>query len=206
MINIRRSEERGGGNHGWLNTHHTFSFNTYYDPKFMGFRSLRVINEDWVAAGQGFPTHPHQNMEIITYILEGEIEHKDSLGPGSIIRPGDGQREPVKDEGGAFAADLDRAGPCRAQTQLRAERISGDGKAEQAAFNRFSKWRGRFGNDTSRRQALRIFVGAGQRGLPPDLEGTLCLAAGCEGRGRTEWEAAQSGRRSGSERRIKADD
>jgi quercetin 2,3-dioxygenase len=92
MINIRRSEERGGGNHGWLKTHHTFSFDQFYDPRWMGFRSLRVINEDWVGAGHGFPAHPHRDMEIITYLLEGAIEHKDSLGTGSIIRPGDGQR------------------------------------------------------------------------------------------------------------------
>jgi quercetin 2,3-dioxygenase len=92
MINIRHSEERGGGNHGWLKTHHTFSFDQFYDPRWMGFRSLRVINEDWVAGGQGFPAHPHRDMEIITYLLEGGIEHKDSLGTASIIRPGDGQR------------------------------------------------------------------------------------------------------------------
>jgi len=92
MIEIRRSEERGGGDHGWLKTHHTFSFDRFYDPRWMGFRSLRVINEDWVSAGQGFPAHPHRDMEILTYILEGGIEHQDSLGTSSIIRPGDGQR------------------------------------------------------------------------------------------------------------------
>jgi len=92
MINIRRSAERGGGDFGWLKTQHSFSFDTYHDPRFMGFRSLRVINEDWVQAGHGFPMHPHRDMEIITYVLDGALEHKDCMGNGSIIRPGDGQR------------------------------------------------------------------------------------------------------------------
>ncbi len=92
MIRVRKAQDRGHANHGWLDTYHTFSFSTYRDPNHVHFRALRVMNEDVVAPGQGFGTHPHNDMEIVTYVLEGALEHRDSMGNGEVLRPGEFQR------------------------------------------------------------------------------------------------------------------
>lgn len=92
MIQVRKAQDRGHANHGWLDTYHTFSFSTYQDRNHMKFRSLRVMNEDIVAPGQGFGTHPHNDMEIVTCVLSGALEHKDSMGNGAVLRPGEFQR------------------------------------------------------------------------------------------------------------------
>src|ERR1700694_2596751 len=152
MISVRKANDRGMTSIDWLKSRHTFSFGDYYDANEQGFSDLRVINEDWVASGAGFPPHAHRDMEIITYVIDGAVQHRDSMGKRfrdpARRRAADERRyrsdaqrvQSVEGRGAASAADLDSAGSPRVSAGLRAEERSGRGKAWASADNRIARW------------------------------------------------------------------
>jgi quercetin 2,3-dioxygenase len=183
MIRHRKSDERGHFDHGWLQTYHTFSFSRYYDPRHMSFRSLRVMNEDWIAPGQGFGTHDHDNMEIVTYVLEGEVAHRDSLGSGDVLRPGEFQRMTAGTGISHSEFNGSRTDPLHLyQIWLLPERAGLEPSYEQKAFpqdERHNRLRlvaspdGRDGSLTIRQDA-RIYLSS----IDQDRELTHALAGG----------------------------
>jgi len=174
MIQLRKAKDRGHAEHGWLQARHTFSFATYQDPEHMQFRSLRVMNEDRIASGQGFGTHPHHDMEIVTYVLEGALEHKDSMGNGEVLRPGEFQR--MSAGTGITHSEFNPSGtdPVHLyQIWLIPERKGIDPSYEQKRFSdeeRHNKWRLVASRDAAEgslliHQDARIFLSSLDRGV-----------------------------------------
>lgn len=159
MINIRRSKDRGYEDKGWLQTYHTFSFDTYYDPDFLGFRTIRVINEDRVKGGKGFGSHMHRDMEVITYVVEGALEHKDSMGNTSVIRPGEVQRMSAGSGVNHSEYNLSHHLPVHfLQIWIQPDQFGIDPSYVQRQFSAASKW-GQWcliGSRTGREGSLRI--------------------------------------------------
>ena len=190
MIRIRKAAERGHFDHGWLDTRHTFSFGRYHDPRHMGFRALRVMNEDWVKPGEGFGAHPHRDMEIVTYVLDGALEHRDSLGDGGTIRPGELQRMTagtgiVHSEANPSTAESvhlyqiwllpERGG---IGSVLRAAVFPRIRAAQPVAAGRVARWTRRFAHDPTGCVALSRHTGCGPRYLAPAGSRAACLASG----------------------------
>ena len=172
MITIRPSEERGHANHGWLDTYYSFSFSDYYDRKHMGFRDLRVINEDRVSAGRGFGMHPHRDMEILTYIVDGELSHRDSMGRGATLKRNDVQR--MSAGTGVMHSEVNQSKDPVHLLQIwilpEAEglkpsyedrTIRGGGEAQPAAPDRLARWTRQLGDHQPGRQ--RLCLAARQR-------------------------------------------